>query len=138
VARDEKKNPLVSALDWSAEAVERLFRVPVGFMRTRTQHRVEELASERGAARVELELVEAGLEESRRAMEEFIRMQEQAATVPASSEPSAGRPAAGKCPWHDAASGVVRQPGPAQAARDGLYLNEVGLLSALDAQRKAD
>jgi nucleotide-binding universal stress UspA family protein len=140
VARDEKKNPLVSTLAWSAEAVERLFRVPVGFMRTRTQNRVEELARERGVERVELELVEAGLEESRRAMEEFIRSQEAVGGAPAPGAPAAegGPVPAGKCPWHDAASGIVRQPGPAQDARDGLYLNEVGLLAALEARRKSE
>ena len=52
IARDDKRNPLVSALEWSDEAVARLFRVPVGFMRTRTQNRVEALATERRSARI--------------------------------------------------------------------------------------
>jgi len=44
----------------------------------------------------------------------------------------------GKCPWQDAAEGLVRRPDMDKAARDGLYLNEVGVLQALEAQRKRD
>src|SRR5207248_8986365 len=35
VARDDKKNPVFSDLDWAADAVERILRVPAGFMRNR-------------------------------------------------------------------------------------------------------
>jgi nucleotide-binding universal stress UspA family protein len=149
VARDEKKNPLFSRLEWTEEAVSRLFRVPVGFMRTRTQERAEKLVGERELARVDLSLVEEGLDAGRRTMEEFIRSQEAESlavaadmghgetSVVAKEIPDA--PAEqGKCPWHSAASGVVRKPEAAEAARDGLYLNEVGLMSALEAQRKRD
>lgn len=140
-ARDEKRNPLVSAREWSDEAVQRLFRVPVGFMRKRTQQRAEALATEGNAERVELDVVEAALDQGREAMEQFIAEQtvESEKTVKASpaptAEPKADAPA-GKCPWHDAAADVVRKPDAASAARDGLYLNEVGLMSKLESKRK--
>src|SRR5574337_593049 len=47
VARDAKHVPLLSAYAWSGEAVERILRVPAGFMRNRTQERIEALAAER-------------------------------------------------------------------------------------------
>jgi len=140
-ARDEKRNPLVSVREWSDEAVERLFRVPVGFMRQRTQQRAETLSVERGAERVELEMVEAALDQGRVAMGQFIADQTvesektaEAGSAPA-AEPKTDTPA-GKCPWHDAAADVVRKPDAASAARDGLYLNEVGLMSKLQSKRK--
>ena len=48
IARDAKNVPLLSAFAWNGEAVERILRVPAGFMRNRTQDRIEELAAERG------------------------------------------------------------------------------------------
>jgi nucleotide-binding universal stress UspA family protein len=135
IARDAKRNPLVSALEWSADAVERLFRVPVGFMRARTQQRVEALAAERGAARIDEPLVEEALEESRRAMEQFVAAQALVAPeAPAEAKPTAPTP--GKCPFHDMAVDIVKRPDTVQAAKDGLYLNEVGVMSALNARRK--
>ena len=47
IARDDKKNPLISTFDWTNDAVQRIFRVPAGFMRNKTQERIEELARER-------------------------------------------------------------------------------------------
>ena len=148
VARDEKRNPLVSAFRWEDEAVERFFRVPVGFMRDRTQQRIEALATERKAGSIDLALVEAGLDVGRQAMEEFIAEQEAESKKPApgnGSEAKAGNgdadeaaPATppGKCPWHNAATDIVRRPESTEAAKDGLYLNEVSLMSALEAKRK--
>ena len=49
IARDDKKNPLISALDWTDDATKRIMRVPAGFMRNKTQERIEELARERAA-----------------------------------------------------------------------------------------
>jgi hypothetical protein len=135
IARDEKRNPLVSARKWSDEAVERLFRVPIGFMRQRTQARAEALAAERNSERVELDLVEAGLEDGRREMEKFIEAQAAESGAPQAADKPAAAPA-GKCPWHSAATDIVRRPDLADDAREGLYLNEVGLMSALEAKRK--
>ena len=138
-ARDAKRNPLVSAHEWSDEAVERLFRVPVGFMRQRTQQRAEALATEGNAGRIELALVEAALDEGRDAMEEFIAEQsvvsQTTARAAAPSPPKDAAPA-GKCPWHDAATDIVRNPDAASAAREGLYLNEVGLMSTVESKRR--
>ena len=115
VARDDKRNPLVSTLDWDAPAVERLFRVPSGFMRKRTQQRVEALAAERGRDSVDLALVEAGIELGRELMEEMIAGYREA-------QPEPGTP-------------TVRARRPA-AADSGAYLNEVGILSTLEARRR--
>ena len=62
VARDDRKNPLISTFDWTNDAVQRIFRVPAGFMRTQTQERIEALARERAAAAIDLVLVEGGIE----------------------------------------------------------------------------
>lgn len=72
VARDEKNVPLLSSLDWTEEAARRLLRVPAGFMRDRTQERIEALARERGAEAVDLALVEEGIELGRKLMAEAI------------------------------------------------------------------
>ena len=51
VARDDKKNPLISTFEWTDDAAQRVLRVPAGFMRNKTQERIEELARERAARR---------------------------------------------------------------------------------------
>jgi hypothetical protein len=147
-ARDAQRNPLVSAFEWDAAAVERFFRIPMGFMRTRTQARIEALAVERGAGAIDLQLVEDGLAVGRLAMEEFIEAQAaesaggNGARAAAQGNGGEAAPAAGpaaspgKCPWHNAAVDIVRNPEAAEAAKEGLYLNEVGLMSALHAKRK--
>ena len=61
VARDDRKNPLISTFAWTDEAKQRIFRVPAGFMRNKTQERIEELARERGAATIDLALVDLNL-----------------------------------------------------------------------------
>ena len=40
---DDKKNPLISTFEWTADAAQRVLRVPAGFMRNKTQERIEEL-----------------------------------------------------------------------------------------------
>jgi nucleotide-binding universal stress UspA family protein len=72
ITRDDKKNPLISTFDWTNEAAQRIFRVPAGFMRSKTQERVEELARERAAAGIDLALVEEGIEIGKRMMAEMI------------------------------------------------------------------
>ena len=73
IARDAKKNPLFSELDWEQDAIDRILRVPAGFMRDRTQRRIEEIAGERSIATIDLAVVEAGIEDGRKAMEEMIK-----------------------------------------------------------------
>jgi hypothetical protein len=72
IARDDKKNPLLSTFDWSEEAAQRIFRVPAGFMRNKTQERIEELARERAAETIDLALVEDGIEIGKKMMAEMI------------------------------------------------------------------
>jgi nucleotide-binding universal stress UspA family protein len=72
VARDDKKNPLISTFDWTQDAAQRILRVPAGFMRNKTQERIEELARERAAASIDLALVEDGIEIGKKMMAEMI------------------------------------------------------------------
>jgi len=72
VARDDKKNPLISTFEWAEDAAQRILRVPAGFMRNKTQERVEGLARERGASKIELALVEEGIEIGKKIMAEVI------------------------------------------------------------------
>ncbi len=123
IARDDKKNPLISAFDWTNDAAQRILRVPAGFMRNKTQERIEELARERAAAcraeafgeggtAIDLALVEEGIEIGKQMMAEMI----------------ANYPSQGKSPV--AASAAATASAPAEAAptnRTG-YLNEVSAL----------
>jgi nucleotide-binding universal stress UspA family protein len=72
IARDEKKNPLISTFEWTADATQRIMRVPAGFMRNKTQERIEELARERDVATIDLTLVEDGIEIGKKMMAEMI------------------------------------------------------------------
>jgi nucleotide-binding universal stress UspA family protein len=118
IARDEKKNPLISAFDWTDDAAQRVLRVPAGFMRNQTQERIEELARERAAASIDLALVEDGIEIGKRMMAEMI----------------ANYQAPGKSPGATAApvpAGPSTTPSSAPAATNGSgYLNEVSALNA--------
>ncbi len=86
IARDDKKNPLISAFDWTSDATQRVFRVPAGFMRNKTQERIEELARERAVAAIDLALVEEGIEIGKRMMAEMIAT----CTPPGASAEGAG------------------------------------------------
>jgi rubrerythrin len=128
IARDEKKNPLISAFDWTDDAAQRIFRVPAGFMRSQTQERVEELARERAATSIDLALVEDGIEIGKRMMAEMI----------------ANYQAPGKSPGATATpvpAGLATTPSSVPAATNGSgYLNEVSALnarSASDERREA-
>jgi hypothetical protein len=72
VARDDKKNPLISTFEWTADAAQRVLRVPAGFMRNKTQERIEELARERTLTAIDLALVEEGIEIGKKMMAEMI------------------------------------------------------------------
>ena len=58
IARDERKNPLISTFEWTNDAAQRILRVPAGFMRNQTQERIEELARERAVSSISKEWVE--------------------------------------------------------------------------------
>ena len=116
IARDARKNPLISKFAWSDEAVQRLFRVPVGYMRQRTQERVETLARERDAAVIDLALVEAGIEHGMQLMEELLGGEPAEVAAKLESRVAARR---GGNPGGDGANGNGQSG----------YLNEVSLMS---------
>ena len=121
IARDDKKNPLISTYVWTDDAVQRIFRVPAGFMRNKTQERVEELARERAVTGIDLALVEDGIEFGKKMMAEMI------------ANYSAPGASAGAVATARAAAPVT--PTPAQEPSEGGgYLNEVRSVSAAPRQ----
>jgi nucleotide-binding universal stress UspA family protein len=68
----EASIPEGATLAWTEQAVARLNRVPAGFMRDITKSRIEAVAKERGAERIDLELVEAGIEVGKKIMNEVV------------------------------------------------------------------
>ncbi|MCB1035996.1 MAG: PCP reductase family protein, partial [Acidobacteria bacterium] len=119
LARDAKNNPLISRWDWTEKAIERILRVPAGFMRDRTQRRIEELAEELGAVEIDFALVEDGIEHGKQMMAEMLGQYERPAEGVGEAETSAGPP---------------RTAEPAERARPAL--NEVGFMSALEKKRR--
>jgi hypothetical protein len=125
IARDEKKNPLISPFDWTADATQRIFRVPAGFMRGKTQERIEALARERGVSVIDLALVEDGIEFGKKMMAEMI-----ANYSAPSASPSPGAVAAPTAPpaepvQSNGAGRHVMVP----AGNGSGYLNEVSPLT---------
>jgi nucleotide-binding universal stress UspA family protein len=142
LARDRKNNPLLSRRDWTERAVERVLRVPAGFMRDRTQTRIEELAEERGADRVDLALVEAGIEIGLQMMKEMVSTFGGASPEMASHDTGAAEATAGettveqaqKCPAaaeHGAEAAQANGNGHRKQA-----LNEVSVLSEMEKRRQ--
>ena len=85
VARDDRKNPLISTFEWTSDAAQRVLRVPAGYMRNKTQERIEELARERSASAIDLGLVEEGIEIGKKMMAEMIATYN--APAPAAAKP---------------------------------------------------
>ncbi|HVS02899.1 MAG TPA: universal stress protein [Thermoanaerobaculia bacterium] len=156
LARDGKDVPFLSRLHWSDAALERILRVPAGFMRDRTQGRVEELAGARGVERVDRELVEEGIEQGKQMMEAMLTEQEAAAQPAASPDGGtahtvAAPAAAGdaSCPA-DAATreaaeaagcpfGRAAGQGNAEALRsvmESYPLNEVSVVAEMERRRR--
>jgi len=109
IARDDKKTPLISTFDWTSDAVQRIFRVPAGFMRNKTQERVEELARERDVAAIDLALVEDGIEFGKKMMAEMMATYSAPGTSPAAAAPAP----------------VSAKATPDQESSGAGYLNEV-------------
>jgi nucleotide-binding universal stress UspA family protein len=139
IARDDKKNPLISTFNWTADATQRIFRVPAGFMRGKTQERIEELARERGVSAIDLALVEDGIEIGKRMMAEMIANYSAPSASPSADAAAAPPPAATTAsldPARDAPS-ISREAPSNGAARNvmvpagngGGYLNEVSPLT---------
>ena len=144
IARDGDRVPLLSSYEWSADATSRILRVPAGFMRDRTQERVELVAREKHISRIGIKTVEEGIELGRELMEQMIAAYEigkgegTQATEVAEADTKAAT-AAGRCPFSALAEAGASeaQVEAAKDAKAGTYLNEVGLMSALDEKRKA-
>jgi nucleotide-binding universal stress UspA family protein len=62
----------LGAFSWTQDALNRLNRVPEGFMRDMTREKIEEYAREHGVALVTLEVAEKGIEVGRQLMAEMI------------------------------------------------------------------
>ena len=60
---------------WTPAAVERLNRVPEGFMRTATKKRIETGAASRKSDLIDLEIVEEGIKVGMKVMEDMIKKQ---------------------------------------------------------------
>ncbi len=144
IARDDDRVPLLSTYEWTADATSRILRVPAGFMRDRTQERVELVAREKHVSQIGIKTVEEGIELGRELMEQMIAAYEigkgegTQATEVAEAETKAAT-AAGRCPFSALAEAGASeaQVEAAKDAKAGAYLNEVGLMSALDEKRKA-
>ena len=126
IARDDRKNPLISTFDWTNDATLRIFRVPAGFMRNKTQERIEELARERAVTAIDLALVEDGIEIGKRMMAEMI-----------ATYPSQGKSPEGAATAHDSAGPSAATSGASGAGAAVIpagnghgYLNEVSPLTA--------
>ena len=103
IARDERKNPLISTFDWTTEAVQRILRVPAGFMRN--QDAGEDRGAGAGARRVsaiDLALVEDGIEIGKRMMAEMIANYPTPGKATAAAAPDSAAPSA-------AASGTIAE-----------------------------
>jgi hypothetical protein len=131
VARDGKGVALMSAREWTTPAIERIVRVPAGFMRDRTQERVEALAAGQGVASIDLPLVEEGIELGRVAMEEMVAQLSASGAVPTSAPAEAPAPQQGSaCPF---ARVAASQP---DAMRHLFPLDEVSVMSEMERQRR--
>jgi nucleotide-binding universal stress UspA family protein/Zn finger protein HypA/HybF involved in hydrogenase expression len=135
IARDDKKNPLISTFDWAEDATQRILRVPAGFMRNKTQERVEGIAKERGLAKIELALVEEGIEIGKKIMAEVIAKAGAGAAVPSTGHgpsPSAGH---GPAYEHKVSEAQPKNIADAQTRAQVVpavgsgYLNEVSSLT---------
>jgi nucleotide-binding universal stress UspA family protein len=119
VARDDKKNPLISTFEWTGDAAQRILRVPAGFMRNKTQERIEELAKERAATTIDLALVEEGIEIGKQMMAEMIANYSAPGVKPEGARPAEATPA-------------LKAP----ASNGSGYLNEVSPLNARSASNE--
>ena len=126
IARDSRNIPLISAYPWTDDAVKRVLRVPGGFMRDRTQNRVEEVAVERDATTIDLELVEAGIEHSRQLMAQMVESYEATPEI-SRAESEKQQTTTAKPQDNDQGSDTAVSSG----------LNEIGVMAALQKARKA-
>ena len=129
IARDDNRVPLFSAFEWSEDATLRILRVPAGFMRDRTQARIEDLARLRGGQQIDLAGVEAGIELGLQTMAEMVAQQGDSSGSAAEGTQREQGALAARCP-------AVAKSGEDQRkeAREQ-PLNEVSQLTELSAMR---
>ena len=125
LARDTHGAPLFSEFDWTEDATARIQRVPAGFMRDRTQERIEELAREQGSRQIDLEGVEAGIERGLQMMAEMVSQND----AEAGEERRDEGDAAAQCP------ATSRRQSEARSSNRDAPLNEVSPMTELAAMR---
>jgi hypothetical protein len=125
VSRDAHGAPLFSEFDWTEDASARIQRVPAGFMRDRTQERIEELAREQGSRQIDLERVEAGIELGLQMMAEMVSQNGADSGEERRDEPAA----AAQCP------AARRRDSEAMNGNGKEPLNEVSPMTELAAMR---
>lgn len=160
VGTDDKGAELRSVFNWDEQAVLRFFKVPSGFMRERTQKRIEDLALERSIESIEVDLVDEAISSGQEAMIEAMREtgmltdeQEQKLAEIVQKEMSPDGSGSGKCPFHvlqeqtgedvsAASNAAVAKVGtngkPVSHVYKGVVtqvLNEIGVMSELDRRR---
>jgi nucleotide-binding universal stress UspA family protein len=126
IARDAQRTPLFSALDWTEDATARILRVPSGFMRDRTQARIEELAGAKESGQIDLARVEEGIELGLQMMAEMVSSQ---GADPISKDQQESAAVAAQCP------AVREKTSEPRAGERGEPLNEVSPLNELSAMR---
>jgi nucleotide-binding universal stress UspA family protein len=131
IARDAHGAPMFSEFEWTEDASARVQRVPAGFMRDRTQARIEELAREDGSQQIDLERVEAGIELGLQMMAELVAQNdtESGEKSHANQKSDDERAVAAQCPAarrrvSDGGTGDQKEP-----------LNEVSTINELAAMR---
>jgi len=129
IIRDDKGNPLFSAFDWTDDAIARVLRVPFGFMRERTQGRIEELAKERQLREIDLGLVETGIELGLDMMAEMVSESRARTDTATRVVPDETASEAARCP------AVQEKVAEAEPSKQAQPLNEVSPLNELDALR---
>ena len=144
IARDADRVPLLSTYEWTADATSRILRVPAGFMRDRTQERVELVAREKHVSQIGIRTVEEGIELGPRAdgADDRGLRDRQGRRNPGERGRRGrdeGRDGGRQVPFSALAEAGASeaQVEAAKDAKAGTYLNEVGLMSALDQKRKA-
>ena len=116
---------MISTFDWTTDATQRVFRVPAGFMRNKTQERIEELARERGVSAIDLALVEDGIEFGKKMMAEMIATYSAASASPSTGAVAAPAAASAAPAQSNGAARNVMVP----AGNGSGYLNEVSPLT---------
>lgn len=129
IARDAKNVPLFSTFEWSEDAIERILRVPAGFMRDRTQARIEELAQPQESERIDLARVEAGIDLGLQTMAELVAGDGDESTSGAAQTPNEQIAQAAQCP---AIARTDKNPPPKSPRHP---LNEVSQMTELAAMR---